>query len=133
MANRSRLGIWCVDDRQARLVGEQLSHGDMFLALLGELRPVGGDRLVEVEEVARVGGRHGGRGHALGRGEDRHDRVGPPRQAALAIPQSTPQVHDLLAISEHRHGRTDLFAVTEILSKGVRDGTEPIGDVTADL
>ena len=44
-----------VDHRQARLMRQQLPHGYLALAPPGELRPVGGDPLVVVQQAARMG------------------------------------------------------------------------------
>jgi len=56
-----------VDGAQPRLVREQRAYGDRRLAVLRELGPVPGDRLVVVEKPARVRDRHRDRGHPLGR------------------------------------------------------------------
>src|SRR5512143_2744117 len=69
------------------------SDGDVRLAVLGELGPVGGDALVVVE-LAAVGEHMGTRGgDALGPAPAHREGVALPR-VALAVATSAPQIDD---------------------------------------
>ena len=87
-----------IEGEQPRLVGEELAHGDLLFALLRELGPVRGDPLFVVEPAARVGDGEGHRGQALGGRVDEHHGVPLPRLARLLVPDTAPQVDDLLAV-----------------------------------
>ena len=103
-------------------VAQHVADGDVLLAVLRELRPVGGHSLVVVHQP-RLGlemqccGRH-----PLGRAEAHRQRVGFPR-IAFWRPQATPQVDHRFAAVEDGHGRAAVGAF-ELAGKGLLDRSE---------
>lgn len=113
-------------------VAHDLRHGDLVLAVGGELRPVPGDRRVEVE-IAPVGEhqQRGGR-HRLGGRPDVHDRVPLPRGAVL-VSIAAPEVDDRLAPQGHAGAGAQLVALIEVGGEGVSDRLEARRARPADL
>jgi hypothetical protein len=89
------------------------------LAVGGELRPIAGDRRVEVDEAAVDQHVDTGRGDALA---DRHaiaDRVLEPALRAGGVAITAPEVDDRLAADRDRDRCANLFAKHEILGEGL--------------
>ena len=96
------------------------------LAVLAECRPVGGDRLVELQPAALDLLPERDRGERLGAGEEREERVRADRFAALGVGVARGEVEDELAAvidGERRAGeepqRAELL-VEEALDLGQR-------------
>jgi len=107
-------------------VPEQFPHLDPVLAGLGELRPVAGDRRVEVKLAAIGQDQRAQRGHRLGRGEDVDDRVLLPRLGRGAIPVSAPDVDDRLTVQHHGDRGSDIEALVEVVRQRLGHATEPL-------
>ena len=122
-----------VERGEAGLVGEQLPDGDLLLAVLRELGPVGGHALLEVQVPAAVRHRERHGCHALGGREDRYQGVALPGQAPAPVALAAPQVHDDLAVALRRAGGPDRSALRELRAEGVGDRSEARRDVTLDL
>ncbi|OXR39644.1 hypothetical protein B7C42_08287 [Nocardia cerradoensis] len=122
-----------IQHRQTRAVVEQLPHGDRFLAVRGEFRPVLRDRRLVVEHPTRDGTRHGECRHPLRRGEDRNHGVALPRQLSAAIAEPRPQIHHRPVPVVDGHGRADLAESGEVASKRVRDRLETARHLTVYL
>ena len=119
-----------VEAGQPRLVIDQLAHGDRILAVRGELRPVLRHRLLVVEQALGDRGGDGEGRHALGGGEDRHDRVLLPRQRAPAIAEAGPQINHRALARVDRYGGADFPVALEVAAEGVGDRSETGRDVT---
>ena len=104
----------------------------VLLALLRELWPVGGDSLLVVQPAARVGDRQGHRGEALGGRVDDDHRVPLPGLARHLVPNTAPEVDDLLAAIVGAAGAAQLPALSEVLLERVAHGLEAATDVSLD-
>ena len=93
---------------------EELSDRGGLLAGLRELRPVGGDVFVEVEEPAAVGDRHRGGRHALGGGPDSDQGVVLPQLRALLVAKPAPDIDDELAVSDDCAGCAKFLTLGEV-------------------
>ena len=112
------------ESRQPGHVAEQITHGQLLFAGLGELRPVlrhGGIRIdrTPVDEDQGRDGRH----HLGGR-VDIDDGVPLPGPGPRRIGMSRPDVHDELPVHGRRKGRTDLPALPEVVGERIPDGDE---------
>ena len=93
--------VRAIDDRaepvQPGRMAEHVTDRDPRLAVLGELGPVGGDRLVVIDQPA-IGEHVGGGGHhALGRAEAHRERVARP-WCAPVVALAAPEIHDEFAV-----------------------------------
>ena len=111
-----------IEGKQTRLMRQQLADGDSLLALLGELRPVGGDAFLVVEPAPGMGERQRHRRQALGGRVDENHGVLFPRLAGRLVPHTAPQVNDLLAPVVHATGAAQFVAPGEILSERIAHG-----------
>jgi len=118
---------------QAALVREEMAHGHLLLALLGELGPVGGDAVVVVEPAARVrhGERHGG--HALGSRIDQGHGVLFPGGVRRLVAYAAPQVDHLFAAAVDAAGAAELIAKGEVLDKRIPHGLKAFAREPVDL
>ena len=110
-----------------------MAHRDILLAGGGELRPVQGDRRVEVELAAldqEVGADRGRPFRA--RGHQYHAVFG-PRPTALLVCHTAPEIHHLPAAVIRTAGSADLSVVLEIGRKSVLDPLETRGHFTVYL
>ena len=114
------------DRRQARLMRKQLPNRDVLLAVLGELRPVAGDRCLVVDQAARPCQRHDRRRDALGGREHHHERVVNPWQAMSSVGEATPQVDHLASLVVDAARRADLAALSEVARELVADQAEAL-------
>jgi hypothetical protein len=121
-----------VEGEEARLMTQQLAHGDLVLAVLGELGPVGRDPLVVVQPAARVGDGQRHRRKTLGRGMDYHHRVALPRLVRLLVADAAPEIDDLLAEVVRRARAAQFSAAGEVLLEHLADDLEAATDVTLD-
>ena len=107
-------------DRRPRapgLVAENHPHGDVALAGLGELRPVGGDRFVHVQQTA-IDESVSARGrHPLGRRERAGDRVALPLARPVGDRPAAPQIDDLAPVDVRRHSRAQLALLEAALER----------------
>ena len=122
-----------VDDGQPGLVSEQASDGDVLLAVCGELGPVAGHRLVELEQAAGMGDGHRHRRQPLGRREHADQGVALPRTCSLPIAVAAPQVDHQSAVAHHCARRADLTAITEVGAELVGHPPVALVDIAADL
>lgn len=102
---------------QPRAVAEQPAHRDVRLALLCELRPVAGDRRVQVELAPVDQKMRAQRGHPLGRRVHVHQRIALPRARARVVwflRVAAPQVDDEITVDRRGDGRPQLAALGEI-------------------
>ena len=129
-----QVGQWhgVVDDGQPGPVRQQPADRDVRLPLSGELRPVPGRRLVEVqfaalrEQVrARRRGGLGGRVHQL-------QRVSPPRPARPGVGQAAPQVDDLAAVAVDADRRAHVAVTLEVFPEHIPDPLEAGRHITLD-
>jgi hypothetical protein len=119
-----------VESEQASLVREQLTHGDVLLAVVSEFGPVLRDPLVIVQPAARVGDRNGHRRQALaGRVDDDH-RVALPRVTRHFVSNTAPQIDDFLAAMEGTAGATQLPAASKVLFECLAHNLEAAIDVS---
>jgi hypothetical protein len=97
-------------------------HGDgrSFLSCLSELRPVSGDRRVEIELAAIREHVCTERHTALGRREDDRDRILVPRFASRCLP-SAPDINEGLALKRDRARGAHFAARLEIGDELVHD------------
>ena len=93
-----------VEREQPCLVCQKLADGDSLFALLRELRPVRAHPFFVVEPPPRVGDRQRHRGQPLGGRVDDHHGVLLPGLARLLVPDTAPEIDDLLA-ADDRHSR----------------------------
>ena len=111
----------------------KLPHRDGAFALRGELRPVAGDRRVEVELTPVGEDERAQRGDRLRRREALHDRVGPERAGVRAVEVAAPQVHHGLAVDEDRDGGADVLTGVEVVPERRAHRLEPVGAGPLDL
>jgi hypothetical protein len=106
-------------------VGQELADGDRVLARGGELRPVGGDRGVEVELA--LAGQAGGAGgdQALAHREHVHQRVGLPAAALLLAGPAAVEVRDDVPVHHDADRRAELTAFGEVGAEGLAQRPEP--------
>jgi len=106
-------------------VRHQLADQDVLLAGRGELRPVPGDRRVDVK-LAPVG-KHQRReaGHRLGRGPDVGDGALGPRGRPLLVAETAPQVDDDVPVDVQDQRRPQLFAGGQVPRQGQAHRLEP--------
>ena len=114
-------------------MAEQPADGDGLLAGGGELGPVGGDGLVEVELAALDEQMGDGGDDALGRREHELQPVRVVGTGALGVGAARPQVDHPLAVVVHGDRRADLAVLVEVADEGVADAFEPGGDGPVDL
>ena len=119
-----------VEGKQARLVREELAHGDRLLAVLRKLGPVSGHPLFVIEPTAGVGNGERHRGQPLAGGPDEHHRVPLPRVARPFVANAAPQIDDLFAAVVGTAGAAQLFASSEVLGKRVAHGLKAANDVS---
>jgi hypothetical protein len=93
---------------QAGGVVEEVLHEHALLAVLAELRPVGGDRRLRVELAAVDEHVPAQAGEPLGGGGDHDDGVPVPRPGFRRIRPAAPEVDDGLALDRDRHRGPDL-------------------------
>ena len=115
-----------VEREQAGLMREQLPDGDALFALLRELRPVRADPFVVVEPAPRVGDSKRHRGQALGGRVDDHHGVLLPWFARLLVPDTAPEVDDLLAAMIGAARTAQLPAASEVLGKRLAHGLKSV-------
>ena len=116
----------------ARTVRHHHRDGDRFLARLGELRPVGGDRLVQVE-LATIGQQmHARARQPLGPGEHTRQSVLLPRSLTVSVVPAAPQVDHEFAVDPSRHRGTDVAALGEVALELLPHGVERGCAVAAD-
>ena len=94
-------------------MAQQHAHRDRFLSRRRELRPVGGDGSVEVEQSTIDQDVGTDRRHRLGGREDVDDGVALPCTRTRGVGVSTPQVHHRPSIDGGRERRADLAAGVE--------------------
>jgi hypothetical protein len=99
---------------------------DVLLALGGELRPVPGDRRVDVQ-LAPVD-QHQGRqaGHGLGRRPDVGDGLLGPRDGPRLVAKSAPQVDDDLAVDVQDQGRAQFLTGVQVPRQRGAHCVEPV-------
>ena len=107
--------------RQAGAVAEQIADGELLLAGLSELRPVGGHRRINVEqalldEAVCADGRDALRGR-----EGIDDGVAFPRAISGSVGRAAPKVDDHPAVEHDGKRGADLAALGEVISKSVPD------------
>ncbi len=123
----------------ARLVRQQPAHRRPALAGRRELRPVGGDRGVQVELPPLGEQQRGGRRQALGDraqhlrgvGRPRHSRCGPAAHLRPGV--AAPQVDHLPAPDVQRERRAELAVVPEVAGEGLPHRLEAPGRLAPDL
>ena len=103
-----------VGETDPAIVRDDVPDLDVGLAVLGELRPVLGDRRFEVDQPPICKDVHAGGAHTLG---DRiHDaqRVLAPGLAARGVHMSAPEIDHFLAVMVDRDRAADLVMVGEV-------------------
>ena len=120
-----------VDPDQPRLVTEELAHSDGALAVLGELRPVLGDRCLVIDPAARVrdGDRH--RRETLGGRVDDDQGVLVPRCVPAQRAAAIPQIDHLPATPIRGDGSADLAPLREVALELNTYLLEALSDPTA--
>ncbi len=88
------------------------------------------DPLLVVQPMARVGDRERHRRQPLGGRVDDDHRVALPGLARYLVPNTTPEIDDLLAAVEGAAGASQLGAPREILLECVADRLEAATDVS---
>ena len=119
-----------IKGKQPRLVGEELADSDLPFALLRELGPVSGDSLFVIEPAAGMGDRQGHGGQALGGRVDEHHGAPLPRLACPLVPNTAPEVDDLLAAVVGTARAAQLPALYEVLGKYLAHGLKAPTDVS---
>ena len=118
------VGQRLVDRRHGALVAERLTKRDLVLAPGAELRPDGGEPVVETDapgvDLLQGQQRHDRLAHAV----EVHDRVGRPRLGLRLVPPATVEVDDRAPVDDHVHRRADLAPLGEALDERVADGAE---------
>jgi hypothetical protein len=99
---------------EARLVREQIAHGQLRLARLRKLGPVAGDGRVEIDETLVDEPVQRERGEALGRRVDIHERVALEGPRALGIAMTGPEIDDELALECRRDSGAELVPGCEL-------------------
>ena len=79
-----------IDCAQPGLVSEQSSYGDVGLAVLGKVRPMVGDEVIEAEQAMGRCVQDGHRSHAFGGREHIDDRVALPQSFGSRLRVATP-------------------------------------------
>jgi hypothetical protein len=105
---------------QAGLVGQQLPQGDLVLPRGGELRPVRGDRGVEVEAAQPGQPGRARRDQALADREGVDQGVLLPGTAGILVGPAAPEVGDYAAVDEEGEGCSSLTPFVKIRSKAAR-------------
>ena len=108
-----------IEGEQARLVSQELADGDGLFSLLGKLRPVAADALLVVEPAPGMGDRQGHRGQALGSRVDQDHRVLLPGLTGRLVPDTAPQVDDLLTSMVHATSAAQFVSPGEVLGERI--------------
>src|SRR5262245_46889190 len=121
-----------IEREEARLVREQLAHGDRAFALVGKLGPVRGNARLVIQPTAGVsdGQRHGGQ--PLAGRPDEHHRVLFPWLARPLVADAAPEIDNLLAPVIGTAGATQLPASSEVGGKRFAHGLEAAADLPLD-
>jgi hypothetical protein len=122
-----------VDCKQSRLVRQELTNRDRFLATLGKLRPVGAHPFFIVEPAARMRERKRHCCRALGGGVHDDHGVLIPWLTRCLVAYSSPQVDDFLPAAIDAAGRTQLFPEGEVFGEGLADGFPSFADVATNF
>ncbi len=107
-------------------MGEQMPYENGLLARRGELRPVRGDRGVEVEQAAVGEDVRAERDRPLGGGPDVDQGVPFPGSAASAVRPASPEIGHGPAVDHDGDGRADLVPLTEIRLERAAHRGEPL-------
>ena len=92
----------------------QVADQDALLAVGGELRPVRGDRRVDVQLAPVDQHQRGQAGHRLGRRPDVGDGVLGPRDRPGLVAEAAPQVDDDLAVDVHDERRAEFLTRVQV-------------------
>ena len=128
------LGERLIPARQPGGVAQHVARGHRLLAGGGELGPVRGDRLVQVELTSVGEDQAAQRGHRLGGRPHVDDGVRLPRPLAVVVGRrAAPQVDDQLAVDGQRHRRPDVALGLEVRLERVPHRLETRRDRSVDL
>jgi hypothetical protein len=111
-------------------VSQELADGDLFLALLRELRPVPADRRFVVDPAARMGNGQRHRRQALGGRVDEDHGVPLPRLARRLVSDAAPHVDDLFASEVGAACAAQLASPGEVLGERFADVLKAAADLT---
>ena len=100
------------------------AQGNLGLPGSGELRPVTGDRRIDVEHAALREHQHARSGHAFRRREHQRESILLPRSLGCAVGEASPQIHDAFAAEVHAYRRAGFAARVEVSLKGLGDALE---------
>jgi hypothetical protein len=117
---------------QPGLVGQQLPHGHLGLAGLGELRPVVGHLGVVVDQPTRSGHRHRKGGNTFRCGKHVDHGVALPRGLGEAVAIAAPQVDHLETVAIHRDGGADIAVGGEVRPECIGNFAVPLVGVASD-
>ena len=118
------LGQLSPDSGEARAVAEQLAQCHLLLAGGRELRPVAGDRIVEVGGTPRDEHQQCQAGKRLSHREGVDDRVSSPGPSTRCVGPPAPQIHNRTPVEHHRDRRTELAPLGDVLPQRLPDGGE---------
>jgi hypothetical protein len=112
--------------RQSRSVAHQVADLDVRLAVGGELRPVAGDRGVEIELAAISQNESAKRRHRLGRRIDVDDHILLPGSALRGVGKAAPKVDDRLPFQGRAERGADVCSAGEIVLEHRAGRGEPV-------
>ncbi len=112
-------------------MAHQVADLDARLAVGGELRPVPGDRGVEIQLAAVCQKQGGQRRHRLGSRVDVDDGVGLPRPGAGFVGPAAPEIDRGLTVHRGAERRSDVGPVRQVGLELIAYGREPIARETA--
>ena len=102
-----------------------MAHLDVLLAVGGELRPVRGDRCVQVEQAAFGKNQRGQARYGLRARPDVDDGVLAPRDGLGRIGVAAPDVEHRFTVDVDRDRGAHLCTAAEFFGQGVGDLVEP--------
>ena len=122
-------GHWLGPASQSRPMAHHLAHGDFSLACLGELRPIIGHGLVELQLAPVDQHVRAQRDEPFGGRPDIHDGICLPRTTAGFFSPAAPEIHQILPVANDRHRSPHFVAFFKVLGKSLSDSFKPRANI----
>src|SRR5262245_20971919 len=105
-------------------MGQEVAYGQAFLVRLSELRPVSGDRRVQIEQSGLDEAQRADRADRLTNRIEVNDRIALPRSRPRRVGVAAPEIDDGPAVDVDGQRRAHLEARDERLGERVAHGLE---------